>query len=229
MDETLIQEQDNGSYMKGNSRHWFWALVAVVLLTFAITLVGNLQGDSGILSNLPVIVPALISSFFMLCWAALYYIYGTQNNVKLAKIFFVLLACLQLLVSILFVTSSILSQLTLQYGYVHSLLGTISSSANIIIRLVWIAFLVLVAINGKTNSVLRASAILLLLINVALFVFGFISSRLIQNENYDLYNMISTVTVFAQVAAMIFFFAAMSFTKRRVPKDGTPASMQPAE
>ncbi len=209
-------------YLKGSWRHWFWAVLALCLVSFVLGLIIRVKWDEAAVYLFAGLQSLLICAVF----AALYLVYGLKNKVTIFKVLFILLAALQLprLAALFFSDSYVLYMLVSHHRALFADVVKVLPYFNYAISVLSIAFFVIVACVRKANTLLRVSSIiaaavllLALLVPVLQLAFGQELYGKLGREAYSsLSTLVSTVLGFLNWLSLIFFLAAMSFSKMKV-------------
>lgn len=230
--------QPSSGFMKRKTGHWFWAALAVLLITF-FTQIGYsalfpklaTPSSTGILTAVALAASALTSGAMFAVLLA----YGLCSTVKTYRALFVILACMQAPAAAggFLANFATISLLTSALPAVNAL-RLASAILSLLVTAAWIACLLIIVFGKQATGVLRASAALLagyLLLNAiyTLFIQGPLTMMMYRQraDAYMLQTILNTVRNVASIVLNVFFFAAMSFSKRR-PTHAAAATQPPA-
>lgn len=218
--------QPSSGFMKGKTRHWFWGALAALLLSAAVqlgytALFRRFANSESILTVAALTVTALSSgSMFAVLLA-----YGLCNRVKVYKVLFVILACTQLPAaggSFLgnFATISLLTKA----ADAANALRIASAILSMIVTATWIACLIVIVAGKPATGVLRAAAALLAGYLLLSFIYDtviqwrlsiYLPRQLGAKTYITFLSAFSLMRNIAHIGLSAFFFAAMSFSKRK--------------
>lgn len=207
-------------FMRGKSRFLFFSMVFLLLLSLGYR--SNL-GHIGAIIQYPYTL--YISIIFTVCWIGLYFSFGFWNDDPTVKVLFFILAGLRLVIAIIdFTNERWLSQelhhllFKLPMGY------SLNPAHNITLNIAWMVFALILGVKAHMNAPIRMSSLLVLLSVLNLqFILPAIDKQIWAVWTYsnnamasNLSNALYVGSLVFQTMSMIFFFASMSFTKRRI-------------
>lgn len=226
-------------YMKGKSKYLFWPFLAFLLISEGIQLLSyslkfSITRSSGFGAGLAVSI--VLAAFITIGGAALCIIYGVKCNVKLYKILMFVLAAVELPSMVSAVLSDV-NYLSIISGNYHNATAlsvvTISSSAlGLLVRLAWVACLLIFTFSKPAGMTLRISAILLALAHLYMSAFslawGYLAQVLVSRFGQDFYQTVYMVLTIVNYSIYFglsaFFFGALSFGKQKQARAAAIAS-----
>jgi hypothetical protein len=228
MNDTLQPEYN----MKGKSRHLFWVMLAWILIDLTAQLYFpvfryQLYDSHGF--NIAFGVCLVFQAVLLAGWAAMYALYAAKSSVKTFRVVFILLACGMAI----FLAANALSN----YGYLTGLSGNFRSAGFalasvvggflvILANMLFAACLLVIGFSKKAGAPLKVSAFLLALYYLYQSLYAVLYSALatylissMGSKDFTALNMVlSIVTTAVFLGFRTFFFASMSFSKKKQPK-----------
>ncbi len=231
MDQAMIEQQ---GYMKGKSKHLFWVVLALLLLSVALEylqapllpVIGRLADSKA----LPVVLAVVKTLVINGGWFVVLLMYALACNIKTYKVVFIVLAVMQFPAAAGAFISNLYTMRMMTgrggNGYEIILLLDVASTLSIIVRAAWVACLAVIVFSKWSGALLRVAAAtfsalsLLFIVNAltAQDLYRFLIEQFDHGVNIAIISTISILLNVLYLVASGFFFGAMSFGKQRKPK-----------
>lgn len=210
-------------YLRGNWRHWFWALLAIFLVSYAPGYIDKARWDDISIFLFVGFQCLLFSGGF----AALYLVYGVKNKVKVYKVLFIILASLELpwMICMFLTNASVLDIFMMKnYNALFHMVVNNTTSYNYAFSIVNMSFFVIVACMKKANTLLRISAIVAAAVSLSPIVSSVIINSMVgeylKTDELKAFSSFVLLIYYIRLglhwSSLIFFFAAMSFSKMKI-------------
>jgi hypothetical protein len=226
--ETASAKPLKNYYLKGNSRHWFWPLMAFAVLSVVFGTYINVYHTGLLAAGLENVSPVSVYlsaglQSFVICagWAFFYLMYGVNNKVGAYKTLFVIRALLQLpLMVSSFISTPVVQRLS--FPDQSTIINIIASIIYFALIIYDVVFFAVIAFGKSANSLLKMAsligAVLALLDiakNVSIFYFTTDLVESLGSNGYAaVFGIANTLLLVSGLVGTGLFFGAMSFSAR---------------